>query len=150
MPAPLGAPPSLKPLPSPAVLLPETTLPFENAQQLSIVTTSSDAKKSQPSSALFQARQPRNTLPGPMRSLAAKPSAFSPMVGWSRFSYESQLSTRLLAAFASLVASDDDAVICRPVSEQLWITSWSKVLFEPLTAMQLSPARWISKPRKTQ
>src|SRR3954452_20273695 len=32
-PAPLGAPPSLKPLPSPAVLVPDTTLPFENAQQ---------------------------------------------------------------------------------------------------------------------
>src|SRR5262245_6986186 len=80
-PAPAGAPPSLKPFPSPAVLLPDTTLPFRNAQQFSTVTTSSEAKKSQPSSALFQARQPRKTLPGPMRSLAAKPSAFSPLVG---------------------------------------------------------------------
>src|SRR6266498_931437 len=71
----VGAPPSLNPFPSPAVLLPDRTLPLRNAQQLSMVTTSSDAKKSQPSSALFQARQPRNTLPGPMRSLAAKPSA---------------------------------------------------------------------------
>src|SRR3954467_3790061 len=117
-PALVGAPPSLNPFPSPAVLLPDRTLPFRNAQQLSMVTTSSDAKKSQPSSALFQARQPRNTLPGPMRSLAAKPSAFSPLVSWSRFSYESQLRTRLFAAFASLVASDDVAVIWRPVSEQ--------------------------------
>ena len=60
------------------------------------------------------------------------------------------MRTRLLAAFASFVASDDDAVICRPVSLQPWITSWSKVLFEPLTAMQLSPAFWISKPRMIQ
>src|SRR5215813_9107431 len=97
MPAPFGAPPSLKPLPSPALLLPDTTLPFRNAQQLSMVTTSSEAKKSQPSSALFQERQPRNTLPGPMRSLAAKPSAFSPPVAVSMFSYESQLRIRLLA-----------------------------------------------------
>jgi len=39
------------------------------------------------------------------------------------FSYESQLMTSLYAALASLVASDDDAVICRPVSWQPWMTS---------------------------
>jgi len=59
------------------------------------------------------------------------------------------LSTRLLAALASLVASDEEAVICRPVSAQPWMTSWSNVLFDPLMPMQLSPALRISKPRNS-
>src|ERR1041385_3306930 len=62
-----GAPPSLKPLPSPFVLFwPAPILPFAMDQEFSITTTSFEANKSQPSSALFQARQPLNTLPGPM------------------------------------------------------------------------------------
>src|SRR4029079_16221045 len=114
-----GFPPSLKPLPSPCgLLLPLKVLPLEKAQQLSITTTSLAAKKSQPSSALFQARQPRNTLPGPIRRLGANPSAFSPPVAVSRLPYESQLRIVLYAPSALLALSASGTVICRPVSPQ--------------------------------
>src|SRR5436309_16087836 len=79
-------PPSLNPLPSPAVT---RLVPLPHVQQSASTTVLLVCHKSQPSSALSQERQPRKTMLRPTQvplsgnDLAAKPSAFSPVV--SRF-----------------------------------------------------------------
>jgi len=74
--------PNLKPFPFPLKdPEPHTLLPLRNAQQFSMSTGLIAIHKSQPSSEFSQARQPRNTLPGPMNHFAANPSAFPPIGG---------------------------------------------------------------------
>ncbi len=78
-------PPSLKPLPSPAKSGKFQRLnPLPYATVFSIVTGEANSQASKPSSTLFHSRAPRTTLPVPVPSLTARPSALSPFLRGSR------------------------------------------------------------------
>src|SRR5215470_1098033 len=117
----MSSPPSLKPLPSLLVVEPPLEVaPLLNEMQFSMVTgligpVSVLVKRSQPSSTLWCAMQPLKTLPGPVVSLQAKPSASSPLSG-SKLSKESQLRIRLLAGHSLCGALDEWRPSCSPES----------------------------------
>src|SRR4029450_667809 len=98
---PMSSPPSLKPLRSPLPAWPPLlSVPLLYDSESSIVTgpigpVSVLVNRSQPSSMLLWDTANRKTLPDPIVSFAAKPSASSPSE--SALSCDSALSTRLLA-----------------------------------------------------
>src|SRR5262245_10231650 len=151
----MSSPPSLNPLPSLLVVEPPfETAPLLNEMQFSMVTgligpVSVLVKRSQPSSTLWCAMQPLKTLPGPVVSLQANPSASSPLSG-SKLSKESQLRIRLLAGHSLCGALDEWRPSCSPESRLLCVEQRSMVLLFPPMKRPLSPAPIISNPRKCQ
>src|SRR6185295_5987584 len=151
----MSSPPNLKPLPSLAVVVPPVLRkPLLYDTQFSMVTgligpVSVLVNRSQPSSMLLWAMQPRKTLPGPVVSLHANPSASSPLSG-SKLSNDVQLRMRLFAGHSLDGALDEWRPSCSPESRLWSVTQSSMVLLFPPMNRPLSPALMISNPRRCQ